>query len=93
MYVHFEVLMTEIAMNKEKTCYNHLHWDMRPNRFGITHLKEIYDDVCEHTASYKFYKGDEMLCSGEGDPIPDDKIGFGGVSVMVQLHYPEHMFK
>jgi hypothetical protein len=93
MNVHFEVWTTEITLNKEMTFYNHLWWSMKSNRYGITHFIEKYDDVCEHTASYEFFRDGEMLCSGEGDPIPQDKIGTGGVSVMVQIDYAEYMFK
>lgn len=93
MKIHFEVLTTEITLNREMTVYNRLWWDMKPNRFGITHLTEKYDDVCEHTASYEFFRNGEMLCSGEGDPIPEEYIGVGGVSVMVQIGGPEYILK
>jgi len=93
MNVHFEILMTEITLNKEMTFYNHLFWDLKPNRSGITYFKEIYDDVDEHSAFYEFFRNGELICTGEGEGIDQTKIGVGGISVFVQIHYPEHLLK
>ena len=93
MNVYFEIFMNEISLNNEKTFYNNLFWDMKPNKYGITGILEKYDDVDEHTALYTFYKGETQLCIGEGCGIQEDKIGYGGVSVMVHLFYVESFFK
>lgn len=93
MNVIFEVQMSEIELDKEKTVYNYLHWKMRRNHLGITHFKEKYDDVDQHCASYEFYRGDKFLAIGEGDGIDEDDVGMGGVSVQVYLYRPEDMFK
>ncbi len=93
MNVHFEILMTEITLNKEMSFYNHLFWDLKRNNSGITSFKEIYDDVDEHSAFYEFFRNGELICTGEGEGIDQTKIGVGGVSVFVQTHYPEGFVK
>lgn len=93
MNVHFEILMTEITLNKGLTSYNNLYWDLKPNRSGVTYIREKYDDVDEHSAYYEFFRNGELVCSGEGEGIAQKDIGVGGLSVFVQIHYPEYLLK
>ena len=95
MRVYFEVEANEIEKVPELTYYNNIMWKFtKHNKLGITHFVEKYDDVND----YPFYELGtlvdgtfECLATGEGDPIPKDKIGFGGVFTQILMYYPEHI--
>ena len=97
MRVYLEVEASEIEKVPDLTYYNNIMWKFtKHNKLGITHFVEKYDDVND----YPFYELGtlvdgtfECLATGEGDPIPVDKLGFGGVSTMIMVHYPENLFK
>lgn len=90
MQVIFEVEMSDVVLNKEKTVYNHIHWEFKKNKCGITHLKEIYDDVSEEP-EYEFYKGNELFAYGIGGPMLEDKQGCGGVFISVWIYNADHI--
>lgn len=92
MKVVFELEMREMSFNQEKTIYNNLWWDFKPNKFGITHLVEKYDDLTEWP-SYTIYSGNKIFAYGEGDPLDPTKQGCGGLSVPVEIIGAEYMFK
>lgn len=90
MRVVFEVEMCDVVKNSEKTVYNNIHWDFNKNNFGITHLKEIYDDVSEEPF-YEFYKGENLFTYGVGEPMVEDKQGYGGVFVSIWICNERHL--
>lgn len=87
MRVVFEIEMSDVVKNDEKTIYNKIHWDFKKNNiFGITHLKEIYDDVSEEP-EYEFYTGANLFAYGYGEPMVEDKQGYGGVFVQTRVNF------
>jgi len=97
MRVYFEVEANEIEKVPELTYYNNIMWKFtKPNKLGITHFVEHYDDVNDWP-SYNLgvLVAGEFKClgTGEGKPIPEDKIGFGGVFTQIMVYYPENFLK
>ena len=97
MQTYFKFEANEIEKVESLSRYNHLVWRLKKrNDFGITHFVEKYDDVND-CPTYEFGAMDDegftVLASGEGDPVPEDKIGCGGVWTEVCLHYPESLLK
>jgi hypothetical protein len=97
MRVYFEVEANEIEKVATATYYNNIMWKFtKPNKLGITYLKEHYDDVNDWPSYELGVLVDgkfKCLGTGEGDPIPEDKIGFGGVFTQIMIRYPEYLFK
>lgn len=97
MEVYFKFEANEIEKVDSLSYYNYSMWRLkRQNGFGISHFIEKYDDVCD-SPTYEFGIMDDggftCYASGEGDPVPEDKIGCGGVWTEVRLHYPESLLK
>ena len=83
----------EIEKVESMTFYNHIMWKIKSrNGYGFTHMREVYDDVSDYP-DYTFgaitNNGKEDIfmpfASGEGDPVPVDKIGYGGVWIDVVM--------
>jgi len=92
MKVVFKIEMNEISFDKERSYYNHLTWNVKPNKLGITHIIEIYDDVSDYPM-LKIYKGNFLFAFGDCDPIEEVDVVCGGRFVEVEIACPEHLFK
>jgi hypothetical protein len=83
----------ELKRRKDLSYYNHLMYEIKRPRMGITHLREIYDDGC-HYPSYDLgiLENDKLkvLMVGEGDPIPSNSEETGGIWTEIQVFNPEH---
>lgn len=85
----FEIEAREIERVDYLTTYNHIMWKFKvPQKNGITHFYEDYDDVGLEP-SYRFgafingYL--ETYFCGEGEAVPAEKIGYGGVWFRVHV--------
>lgn len=86
LVIRFEA--NELVKNEAHTYYNHIHWDVKPNNLKISRLIEVYDDVSEHPSYEMFRLKDselQLIAYGEGDPVPKDRIGYGGVFFEVTI--------
>jgi len=96
MKIKLEFEANEIEKVSRLTYYNNVMWKfIRHNELGLTHFKEIYDDVSDYPR-YEFYIMNDgkfkYIAGGDGDPIPVESLGFGGVWISVDIHYPESLF-
>lgn len=96
MEVCMRIEANEIEQVKELTYYNNVMWKfIRPNRLGITHFNEKFDDICENYVRYEFGILEEgkfkYMFDGEGKCIPEKEIGCGGIWTEVHISYPEYM--
>lgn len=90
MQLIIKVEANEIRKVDEMTYYNHIVWELtRHDKMGITHIKEIYDDVSDYpryelgiVLDGKF----KTLLAGEGDPMPVKDLGFGGVWTEIGIY-------
>lgn len=78
----------EIEQVDELSSYNNIVWKLARPTLGLTHFKEVYDDVSEYPV-YHFgiieNNRFKSILQGDGDPIPLDKIGVGGVWVEITI--------
>lgn len=91
MIISLSFPYNNLKADEESTYYNHIMWEVtRRNQLGITHIREVYDDVCDYPnyelgqlSDGKFY----CKLTGEGEPVNENKIGYGGVYLKIDLHY------
>jgi hypothetical protein len=97
MQVYFKFEANEIEQDRELSYYNNAIWKFtKHNCLGFTHVRENYDDVSSWP-DYDFgvYEDGKFVClaSGEGNPIPTDRIGTGGVWIEVYIVRPDLSLK
>ena len=97
MNIYFEFEANEIEPVATMSHYNYAMWRMiRANKLGVTHFAEVYDDVSDTPAYELGVVVDGSFVSllyGEGDPVPEGRIGCGGVFTKIQLFNPEMINK
>ncbi len=97
MKVTLKVEANEMEHVKSMSCYNNIMWRLKKtNDFGITHISERYDDVSDYPEYYLGHVPNGDFCSftiGEGDPVPEDKIGTGGVWINIDICYPKGLIE
>lgn len=96
MRVQLLVQYNEIERDSLHSTYNHICWKLNNPKFGLEYLVEVYDDVSDFP-DYKLgiIRGGKFvhMASGEGDPIDEGYLGFGGVWLKVDVNCPEHFIK
>jgi len=89
MQTHIKIEANEIEKVEGRSFYNHIWWKLKKtNWLGITHLEEKYDDVIENPVYTLGTMNDDkftFIAYGEGDPVPEEKIGCGGVWIDIDL--------
>jgi hypothetical protein len=93
MEVQFRIEANEIEHAPELSVYNNRYWKFtKHNPLGFTHFKEKYDDVSNYPEYFFGVVIDGKFVSqayGVGDPIPEDRLGFGGVWTEVWIQRPD----
>lgn len=93
MKVKLEIEMNEIEEVISMCVYNNIMWRFtKPNKLRLTHFREIYDDVNDWPMyHFGIIENDKFMClaTGEGDQINDEKLGFGGCFVSINIYDPE----
>lgn len=90
MQVVLKIEANEIVAVNELSYYNHAVYRLKKtNPYGVTHLVEIYDDVCDYP-DYELGTLEDgklkITMGGEGDPVPTEDLGCGGVWISITLH-------
>lgn len=95
MEIVFRFEMQEVEkLDEDKTYYNHLYWKLKPNRHSVLYIREIYDDVSEHWVFYELLDDEgKILFTGEGEPVDENSIGWGGRWIEINMHYPEFILR
>ena len=94
MVLRFETRGLEII--NYKTFYNSVCHKLKTPYLGITHIYEKYDDVSQQPMyDLGFFVGDKfsVVAVGEGDGVPEDCQGIGGVWVEINIFSPNQFFE